>query len=59
MRQYECYELIFDGPKPEGSQALVDLQAEFSCLGVTKRVKGFYAGNGLYKVRFYPDRAGS
>lgn len=59
MRQYECYELTFEGPEPEGSQALVDLQAEFSCGNETKRVKGFYAGNGLYKVRFYPDRAGS
>lgn len=59
MRQYECFELSYDGPEPEGSLALVDMRAEFTCGGVTEKVDGFYAGGGIYKVRYYPRRAGS
>ena len=58
MRKYECFELTYPGPEPEGSWARVDLRAEFVCEGVSRRVEGFYAGKGIYKVRFYPDRAG-
>lgn len=63
MRQYEMFELEFKGREPEGSQAVVDVQAEFAHTPegqepVKKQVKGFYAGNGVYKVRFYPDEAG-
>lgn len=59
MRQYETFELTFRGPEAEGSRAQVDLQAEFTLSGETKRVKGFYAGDGVYKVRFYPAATGS
>lgn len=58
MKQYETFELTFTGPEPEGSRALVDLQAEFTIAGEVKRVSGFYAGNGVYKVRFYSTAAG-
>ncbi len=58
MRQYECFELALKGAEPEGSWTQVDLQAEFVCEGNIRRVEGFYAGDGVYKVRFYPDRAG-
>lgn len=58
MRQYEMYELAFTGREPEGSRAIVDLKAEFICDGKTVTTKGFYAGKGIYKVRFYPSRAG-
>ena len=58
MRQYECFELTFTGPEPEGSWAQAELRAEFVCEGKARKVDGFYAGSGLYKVRFYPDRAG-
>lgn len=59
MRQYEMFELKFDGPEPEGSRALVDCGAEFTLAGETKRVSGFYAGDGQYKVRFYPSGTGT
>ena len=58
MRQYETFELTFAGAEPEGSKALVDLQAEFTLAGETKKVSGFYAGDGQYKVRFYPSKTG-
>lgn len=59
MRQYETFELIFHGAEPRGSQAVVDLQGEFTCDGETKKADGFYAGNGVYKVRFYPAKSGN
>lgn len=66
MRQYEMFELEFCGEEPKGSQVSVNLTAEFVLQNETKdggeknalSVKGFYAGNGMYKVRFYPREAG-
>lgn len=59
MRQYETFELHFEGPRPMGSEALVDLKAIFTIDGESKEVSGFYAGDGQYKIRFYPAKAGS
>ena len=59
MKQFEMYELTIKGEEPQGSQALVDVTAEFTCGGQTTKVKGFYAGDGNYKVRFYPSLAGA
>lgn len=58
MKQYEVFELSFRGEAPAGSQAIVDVRGQFSCNGSTKEVEGFYAGNGIYKVRFFPEEAG-
>ena len=58
MRQYEMMELTFTGPAPAGSQACIDLTAVFSRAGKSIPVKGFYAGDGVYKVRFLPEEAG-
>ena len=52
MKQFEMYELTIKGEEPQGSQALVDVTAEFTCDGQTTKVKGFYAGDGNYKVAF-------
>ena len=59
MKQFEMYELTIKGEEPQCSQALVDVTAEFTCDGQTTKVKGFYAGDGNYKVRFYPSLAGT
>nr|WP_070102303.1 MULTISPECIES: DUF5605 domain-containing protein [Clostridia] len=53
------FELKFHGEEPVGSQVDVDVSAEFTCGSITKKVKGFYAGNGIYKVRFLPQQAGT
>lgn len=58
MKQYEMYELVFQGEEPQGSQVAVDVNAIFSCNGEEKIVKGFYAGDGIYKIRFYPMKEG-
>ena len=52
-------ELVYQAPAPEGSQADVDLTAEFICGSETAAVKGFYAGQNTYKVRFLPMQAGN
>ena len=57
-RQNETVELCFKGKEPTGSHVSVDLTAAFSRNGETVRVKGFYAGDGAYKVRFLPERSG-
>lgn len=58
MKQYEMTELIYSAPTPEGSQAEVNLTAEFTCGSETTVVKGFYAGQNTYKIRFLPMKAG-
>lgn len=58
MKQYECLELTFSAAEPAGSQVAVDLAATFQIGDERKNVKGFYAGDGIYKIRFYPDRIG-
>ena len=59
MRQYEMAEIAFKGAAPRGSEAVIDLNAVFSKNGKDIAVKGFYAGDGVYKVRFLPEEAGS
>ncbi|MDO5336639.1 MAG: DUF4038 domain-containing protein [Eubacteriales bacterium] len=59
MKQYEMFELKLNGSRPEGSEALADVSAQFSCEGESWDVKGFYDGNGAYKVRFLPQKTGN
>lgn len=58
MKQYEMFELTYQAEPPSGSFVDVDLEAVFACGGIAKRVKGFYAGNGEYKIRFLPEKTG-
>ena len=64
MRQYEMFELQFKGAQPEGSWVTVPVEGEFFWTNAedgtqkSKKVKGFYAGNNVYKVRFLPEEPG-
>lgn len=58
MQQYETFELTFKGPCLTGNQAQADISGVFSLGGKETRVKGFYDGDGIYKVRFLPEKAG-
>ena len=58
MRQYEVFELAFTAPAPKDSYAQVDFTALFSSEGESVKVKGFYAGDDTYKVRFLPTKSG-
>ena len=58
-KQYETLELVFEGPEPCGSQVKIDLRAAIGLPGqAPARVKGFYAGNGTYRIRYLPELAG-
>lgn len=57
-KQYETVELCFQGMVPEGSMVDVDISAVFSHEGSEILVRGFYAGEGIYKVRFLPEDSG-
>ncbi|MCD8190085.1 MAG: DUF5060 domain-containing protein, partial [Clostridiales bacterium] len=59
MRQFEMCELVFAGPALTEEYASVDLTVEISCGSDRVSVKGFYAGDGEYKVRFLPKTAGT
>lgn len=58
MEQYRMCELKFKGKKPEDAWAQVPLAAELECGDMRLSVPGFYAGEGVYKVRFLPEAAG-
>ena len=59
MKQYEMLELTYKAPAPKGSFVDVGLTANFSCGGTSVTVKGFYAGEDTYKVRFLPMQSGT
>ncbi len=59
MRQYEMAELSFRGPEPKGAPTDAEITGTFAKDGVEKTVPGFYAGDGTYKIRFYPEEAGT
>ena len=56
--QYEMTELRYTAEPPAGSESAVNLTAVFSRNDKTWNVKGFYAGNGEYRVRFLPEETG-
>ena len=58
MRQYEMFELSLRGAPPSDSEALADVEASFTTGCTTQTVKGFYDGDGVYKVRYYPSTPG-
>ncbi len=58
-RVYEMVELELKGEAPIGSQVEVDVKAEITCDEKTWNLKGFYAGNHIYKVRFLPEETGT
>ena len=58
MKQYEVHEITLRGKEPEHDWVNVDVAAEFALNGEKHKVKGFYAGNGNYKVRFFPVQTG-
>lgn len=59
MEQFRMCELEFKGETLTKDWARIDLTAEFSCGDKTQKVTGFYAGDGVYKVRFLPEESGT
>lgn len=59
MRQFEMAEFSFTGKAPKKTPALAKVTAVFEKDGKEQTIEGFYAGSGIYKVRFYPREAGT
>ena len=58
MKQYETFELCYHAPAPTGSHVEIDLTAAFTTEAGTVTVRGFYAGNERYIVRYLPMSTG-
>jgi len=58
LRQYETFELKFQVENQTSGYDDMSITAQFQCGKEQKTVRGFYDGNGVFKVRFFPDKAG-
>ncbi len=58
MRQYETFELCFQGKLLSEAYAEIPLYAEFRCDNYAKTIMGFYDGDGRYIIRFLPEVVG-
>lgn len=59
MHQYEMSELTVSGPVLREHWAKAEVSGAFTHeSGECVEVKGFYAGNGEYKIRFLPEKSG-
>lgn len=57
-KQYETWEWHCSGPEPKGSQVEIDLTGCFVLGEHAVTAKGFYAGDGEYRLRFLPEETG-
>ena len=58
MRQFEIYEMSWQAGEPGQDWVQVELEALFEKNGNTVKAKGFYAGDGMYKIKFLPLETG-
>ena len=59
VKQWGIFELPLKGPEKGNPFLDIQLSATFKRNNFTKKVAGFYDGNGIYKVRFMPDKKGT
>lgn len=57
--KYGVYEITLPGPAAGNPFANLELSATFKQGDKTYRPEGFYDGEGVYKIRFMPDREGT
>jgi Domain of unknown function (DUF5060)/Protein of unknown function (DUF4038)/Domain of unknown function (DUF5605) len=56
--KWGIYEITLKGKSDGNPFTEVQLSANFQIGNYTKKVSGFYDGNGIYKIRFSPDSLG-
>ncbi len=56
--QWGLWELELTGPEVDNPFVNVELFAFFSIGGIRKKVRGFYDGNRIYRIRFCPELTG-
>jgi len=59
VERWGSFEVQLNGPDSGNPFLEVELSAEFRQGGRSVPVAGFYDGDGVYKIRFMPDSAGS
>ena len=58
VERWDIFEFSLTGPQPANPFKEVELQARFEHEKRTVAVKGFYDGDGVYRLRFMPDEEG-
>jgi hypothetical protein len=58
VEQWNIFEIELDGPQGGNPFVDVSLSAEFRFGHRTLQPEGFYDGNGVYRIRFMPDKEG-
>src|SRR5438309_2260353 len=59
VQQWDFFELALEASALGNPFVDVELSARFTCADRSVEVNGFYDGEGVYRVRFMPDRAGA
>jgi hypothetical protein len=59
VEQWGIFELTLEGPSTGNPFLEVNFGATFRCAERVVEAKGFYDGDGLYRVRLMPDRVGT
>ena len=59
VEKWDVYEANFEGPDEGNPFKDVILTAKFTHDSFEKEIKGFYDGDGNYKIRFMPDAVGT
>ena len=59
VEKWGIFETVISGPNDESMYRKEPVSAEFSIGNRVVPVRGFYAGNGKFKVRYMPDEIGS
>lgn len=54
IEQWDIFELVLQGPSSGNPFIDIDLNATFRCGDRQIKVRGFYDGQGIYRVRFMP-----
>ena len=59
IKQWEIFELSLKGTKKGNPFLDIQFSATFKNNNRTIKISGFYDGNGIYKIRFMPDKKGT
>lgn len=59
IEMWDYYEITLVGPKNGIPFVDVQIEATFNSGNSIKTVKGFYNGNGIYKIRYMPEKTGT
>ena len=59
VEQWDFYEIALNGRAAGNPFVEVELSARFTSGDHSVEAPGFYDGDGIYRVRFMPDRVGA